>query len=411
VLLAVRLDQYSGTAGLDWLGLLARDLAGVIGQPTAPALAFALGLFLWWRGVRVGSQMPGFSDVESAFRWGIGLLVVFALLIALSTRPALLPMLEARTTPFVVAFFFVSLLTLALGRLESLRSRTRALAVNTQWLGLLVLVAGLVVLAALIVGQLLSFDLLLVATRPIFDLLGQLLLLAIYLVVIPLAYIVEWLIYVMLSLLSAGATQQPPQPLQPAEIDTRLQQLFSQQIPPQLLAALKAAGAAALLIVGLLVVARAAARWRRSSAEADAGEEERDSLWEPGRLRRALLALLRRLFRRDDSAAATQSAASGASVLSGSAGAELVSMRELYRRLLQLGESLGAHRALHTTPLEHLAALQESLEPANTVAIVTEAYVNVRYADMESTRDEAEAVRKQFERLRARKSSGAGDIF
>ena len=129
-LIAVRLDQYANSGSLEWLGLLLTALAVMIGQVSTPALAFGLGLLLWWRGVRLGIQTASYADVEGAFRWGIGLLLAFALVMAISTRPTLLPMMEAQTTPFVVAFFFFSLLTLALGRLESLRTRTRALAIN-----------------------------------------------------------------------------------------------------------------------------------------------------------------------------------------------------------------------------------------------------------------------------------------
>ena len=406
VLLAVRLDQYPD-AGLEWLGLTAVALAAVIGQASGPAFAFALGLFVWWRGVRLGSQMPGFSDVEGVFRWGIGALVAGAVLMSISTRPAQLPTLEAQTTPFVVGFFFVSLLTLALARLESLRTRSRALAVNTQWLGVLTVVAGVVVLVALVLGQLLSFDLLIVATRPLFDLLGKALLLVVYLIVIPLAFVVEWLVYLLLSLLPATMNQQPPQLLQPGEIDNRLQNLLAQEIPPELLVALKAAGAAALLIAALLVVARAASRWRRTSADAEATDEQRDSLWEPGRLTRALLALWRRLFRRG-AAPAGPSAALATGVLERGARGELSSIREVYRQLLQLGESVGAHRVVAATPLEHLPSLQRSLEPADDAAKVTAAYVRVRYAELDASTAETAAAREELTRLHPRKSSDSG---
>src|SRR5947209_7520296 len=84
---------------------------------------------------------------------GIGRLVAFGLVMAVTSRPSALPAVEAETTPYIVGFFFVSLLTLALGRLESLRTRTRNLSINTQWFGVLVLIAGLVVLLALLLGQ------------------------------------------------------------------------------------------------------------------------------------------------------------------------------------------------------------------------------------------------------------------
>src|SRR5262249_26992726 len=116
--LAVRIEHYPSANGLEWLPPLVGALAAAIGQITPPVLGFALALYVWWRGVRLGSQTPGYADVESSFRWGIGRLAVFGLVIAVTSRPGLLPTLEGATTPYVVGFFFVSLLTLALGRLE-----------------------------------------------------------------------------------------------------------------------------------------------------------------------------------------------------------------------------------------------------------------------------------------------------
>jgi hypothetical protein len=400
-LLAVRLDQYSATNGLEWLGLLIGSLAVMLGQVSPPALAFGLGLFLWWRGVRLGIQTASYTDVESAFRWGIGLLLAILLIVAISTRPSVLPVLEAKTAPFVVAFFFFSLVTLALGRLESLRTRTRALAVNSQWLGMLVFVAGAVVLLALLVGQLVSFDLLIVATRPLFDLLGLVILVLMYIVVIPLAYIVELLIYFILSLVNADPTRQPPQPYTPGEVDNLLQRLLSQSLSPELLTALKAVGAALVLGVALLVIARALARWRSSSADADAAGEERDSLWEPGRLKRALIAWLRALFRRGGPVLADVSAQAAVSAR-GSAMPALASVRELYRQLLGLGETAGARRLPITTPLEHLPALQHRLEPEADIARLTAAYVEVRYAEQEASAAEIANLRAELERVHQR---------
>jgi hypothetical protein len=408
VLIVVRLDQYSGASGVEWLGSLVRAIADLFGQGGAPALAFAFGLFVWWRGVRQGSQTASFAEAETEFHWGIGLLVAFALLMALTTRPSALPALQAQTTPLIVGFFFVSLLTLALGRLESLRTRTRALPVNTQWLGVLVAVAGMVILLALLVGQLLSFDLLFAATRPIFDVLGQVLMLVLYVLVIPLAFVIEWLIYLLLSLLRANAGRPPPQPLQPADINSRLQSLASIDISPELLTVLKAAGAAGVLVAVLVIVARTASRWRSSGADAEATDEQRESLWEPGRFKRMLLGWLGKLvrrFRRRSAAAGTETplVAEAAQV------AQVASIRALYRQVLRLGESAGAARAAATTPLEHLGPLQRSLEPADDLASLTQAYLSVRYADIPPTPAEAAAARDQLDRLRPRPVPADGD--
>ncbi|HEX8968020.1 MAG TPA: hypothetical protein VF937_09080, partial [Chloroflexota bacterium] len=256
---AVGLDHYPGSSGLAWLAELIAAVAQVIGNLSPPVLALALGLGLWWLGVRLGAQTATYTDVETTFRWGIGLLVGFGLVMPLSARPTALASLEGTTTPYVIGFFFVSLLTLALGRLESLRMRTRDLSVNRQWLGVLVLVAAAVVLLALLAGQLVSFDLLVVATRPLFDLLGVVLLLIIYALVIPTAYVVQWLVYLVLSLAHLNPNQVPPRLAQPEDIDNLLQRFLAEQVPPELLQGLKAAGAAVLLGLALLVVARALA--------------------------------------------------------------------------------------------------------------------------------------------------------
>jgi hypothetical protein len=194
---------------------------------------------------------------------------------------------------------------------------------------------------------------------------------------------------------------QPPQLLQPGQVDNRLQQLFAPEIPPALLVALKAGGAVLLLVAGLLVVARAAAHWRRPSADADASGEERDSLWAAGRLRRLLLGLWRRLFGRG-AVAAGASGPLARTVLEGAVAGQTSSVRELYRELLRLGESAGAPRGAATTPLEHLPSLQQALEPAADAANLTRAYLDVRYAEVESSPAETQDARNELERLRPR---------
>ena len=402
VLLAVRLDQDPDAAGVEWVGRMVRSLAVLLGEASGPAFAFALGLFVWWRGVRLGSQTATYVEVESAFRWGIGLLVTFVLVMVMTTRPSLRPTIEGQTTGYVVGFFFVSLLTLALGRLESLRTRTRTLGVNGQWLAVLIVLAGLIVLLALLLGQLVSFDLLLVVTRPLFDVLGGLLLILAYIVIIPLAYVVEWLVYLVLMLVHFDADRPPPQLLQSGAVDNLLQRLFAQGIAADVLAALKALGAALLLIVALAIVARAIARWRPASADAEAADEERDSLWVPGRVRQALLAWLRRLWQRARPAASVALVDGELLDDETPVDSSALSIRAVYRRLLALGEHAGAHRSAATTPLEHLPALAATLAPAADLVLLTARYSEVRYGEREASAAELDSARAELERVATR---------
>src|SRR5262249_16445304 len=297
-----------------------------------------------------------------------------ALLLALAIRPSVQPALEARATPFVVGSFFVSLLTLALARLESLRTRTQAIGLNTQWLGVLIAVAGLLVLTALVVSQVLSFDLLVLATRPLFQLLGRVLILLLYAIVIPLAYVVELLAYWLLSLFSPNMENQPPEPPQASDIESFLRSL-SQMVPTEVLGMLKIVGAIAVLALALLLVARTISRWRPRGAESDEAREERESVWQPGQLRDALLAWLRRLLRRDRGVATSAAAAASAAAHVPPA---ISSVREIYRNLLKLGEAAGSLRQPSSTPYEHEPSLESELEPGAAIAELTEAYVQVR---------------------------------
>jgi uncharacterized protein DUF4129 len=401
---AARIDQYPSSGVIDWFLPLATSVAAAIGHLTAPVLAFALALYLWWRGVRLGSQTASFTEVEGSFRWGIARLVLFGLVIAVTTRPSELPSVEARTTPAVVGFFFFSLLTLALGRLESLRTRTRTLSVNTQWFGVLVLIAAVVVLFALFVGQLVSFDLLLVATRPLFDLLGAVLLLLIYLIVIPVAYVIQWLVYLILSLVQADSSRQPPEAPQPTDIDNMLRRFFSEQVPPELLVALKTAGAAIVIGIAVLIVARSLSRWRPSGADADATNEERDSLWDAQHMQALLRAWLRRLLRRDGRPMSVESAPSSPTPADGTA-ATLSNVRQLYAQLLRLGETVGARRQAATTPLEHMPALSHTLEPEEPVSDLTAAYILARYAENEPTPAETAALGNALRTVRPKSAS------
>jgi len=219
--------------------------------------------------------------------------------------------------------------------------------------------------------------------------------------VIPLSYVIEWIIYLVLMLLQPNDNRPPPEPPQASDIGNLLQRFFSEQVPPELLMALKAAGAALIVLVALLLVARGLARWRPSSADADATNEERDSLWNAAKWRALLLDWLRGLLRRGRGTSAPPVQATTAEVDQTPALA-LRSIRKLYARLLDQGEAAGAARAASTTPLEHLPALTRTLEPDHAVNSLTGAYVRVRYAETDVPDEEVDALAQELERVRPR---------
>ena len=178
-----------------------------------------------------------------------------------------------------------------------------------------------------------------------------------------------------------------------------LQRLFAQYLPPEVVGTLKAVGAAALVLVALLIVARAISRWRPSSVEAEATNEERDFVFDAERAWKLLLAWLRRLLGGGAPPRALDTAAAAPATSATDAG-QLSAVRALYRHLLRLGEAAGARRAVATTPLEHLASLERSLEPAGELAQITDAYLRARYAEFEASETETVALRDDLGRIR-----------
>src|SRR5207253_413359 len=151
---AVRFAYYPGRGPLDvrWIGMLLMAAHDALPAITPQVLAALLATVLWWRGVVLGERESGYFEVERAFRRGIGWSVVFVILLALygdsrGFAPA------ASAPAYLLAFFSLSLTTLAVTRLLMLWEEThadpaQALAANRHWLLLLLGVVGVIFLSA-----------------------------------------------------------------------------------------------------------------------------------------------------------------------------------------------------------------------------------------------------------------------
>jgi hypothetical protein len=387
VLVAVRFDQYPNAVGWGWLGELAHALQSLVSDFTPPALAVAVGVVLWWSGVRLGRQLATHDDVEQGFRWGVGGLIGAALAAALTARSigtgheALGP----AAVVFPVLFFCLGLVLLGIGRLEAVQPTEQSLGVHGQWLAVLILMAGGTVLIALVAAQAASFDVLLVLAQPIFAVLGVVLIGVLYVVLIPLAFLIQLVVYLVLQLLHPGDRQEPPAPPQTDDIDAMLRQLINWSVPNEVLEGAKAA-AAVVLVGGVLVLAaRAVARWRPASSAADVADEERETLMSGREVFGLLLARLwgwvRRVLLRRPARLSEGPLAASAEDASGPAAAGAQSVRGLYAALLALGAGAGAERPAPATAREHASALRAVLRPETTVDRLTGAYETVRYAE------------------------------
>jgi hypothetical protein len=162
-------------------------------------------------------------------------------------------------------------------------------------------------------------------------------------------------------------------------------------------------------LIVLLILSRAVTRLSGSRHDR-AFEEERESVWSRAEAAAAWRALmsglggrLRRRARpqRDDERRPPRT------------------IREAYGRLLRRGAALGHPRAAHVTPQEYLGQLRRIPIPdERDAALLTSAYMRVRYGDEAERPEDLEQVVRAWERLdrslveatRRRNGRGEADV-
>lgn len=386
-LVAVKVTYYPryGATDLRWLLVLARaahDALPVVVPAVTGALTAAL---LWWRGVVLGEREFNYFEVDRAFRRGVVWSILFVLLLALygDTRGF------AVTDPapvYLLAFFSLSLTTLAIARLIAIWQETRAedaqaLAMNRHWVLLLVGVVGLIFLVAIMVSGAAQ-----VQVRP-----------ALLQLLAPLGPVVEYLFLVLfaIALVIARAIlfviSHLPFSRRFAPLRDLPQRSFTEifeDLPPRLVSGARWGMVVLVVVVLILLVALAVVRARRRSRKQD--EDERESVWSTeavlaglGAAWRSLLARLRPPRRPREMPA-------------------IGAIRAIYRELLRQGAHLGIPRLVHQTPYEYQPRLTQRIPGhSSEVASLTDAYVRVRYTPHLPTQDEVTEAQSALERIRA----------
>ena len=157
VTLAVWWEYYPGRGPLDssWILDFWRESSARLPQLTPAALGAALGLGLWWRGSSQGGQAPSGDDAVRGFQVGV-LALAGAALVPQLMGPRALP-----AVPFgqaTLAFCVAVLFSLSLARLDAVTASARSGGtagrhLRRQWLGLLAVVVGGLVVAVEPVGR------------------------------------------------------------------------------------------------------------------------------------------------------------------------------------------------------------------------------------------------------------------
>ena len=387
-LLVVHQLLHAQTRLLDpvWLVSIFRDLQQA--SLSQDVILFLLVLFLWWRGLVLAQCRLESDTVVSRFRLGLVMLAVTTLVGGF--------VLPSPPYQFVFAYFFVSLLGIALARAEEVEQQHGGSQspFGLSWFATLVTASLVVLLLAAGVATVLTGENVSRFIEPVWMTLRNVLTVLTYILV----YVGAWIAGLVATILRNVF----------GELDlTKLQRLVTPPeagplvepgeapFTPEQLALARAVG-----VVGgvLLVLLGIAFSLRRLRARAERRrDDERESVWDGAHLRRGLRDLLRQGRHRLDEAAAALSDA-----LRGRLFAALT-IRRIYAHVGALAAELGFPRAPYQTPYEYLPALERAFPGSREeVARITEAYVAAHYGEVPERPQDLAAVEAAWECIRGR---------
>ncbi len=394
ILLLVRLGVYAEyrPTDLTWLLRFVHELGNVL-QRIPPALTvFALGLYLWWRGISLAQRELDVGSAGLSFRIGI---LAFLWLSAVGVFGA-----RVETTALAFVYFALGLVVMGLARVHDVSQSQEGIRspFNASWLGILGGAALLVSLLSLVAAWLLSLRTiaaLVLWLTPVWRALGRL--------VSPLGVVLAWLLELVLSFLVRlfsgllGASGK-----EPSAVDRIVQRLLALQPAPQ--AAVRAPlwlHVVKWIVLGLLLMgalgmlALSIRRGRRQRAGARSAEhgslastQSPDHKGDHGlqgrllQLREGLLAALSRLRGQEYA---------------------LVTIRQIYASLTRLAAIVGSPRREAQTPYEYVDDLQSAFPGSREeVQLITEAYVGAHYGERRFQPEYVQRVREAWLTIRER---------
>ncbi len=391
-----------------WLVQLGNGLIRWETGVPAAFLTLLAAAFLWLRGLQDAPKRLSHDDVWASFRVGLGAIVLYLLLVSLSSLS-----LSGVDRRLIVLFFALGMVALAVSNLSTVAGLDRALggagstgsgrtpSVDRFWLlntGLVV--AGLLG-AALLVNLLVAPQ----SLTVVFDALGAVLRFAwwlISLVLVAITYVVAFIVFWLLQWLQPYLNRMMER-LAESPLRETLEAL--QEVPepePQAVA-----DAAALpdsyrwlgltvLLVGLAIAFYLALRRLRAAAR-EADEEARDSIFSSELLSDQAGNLLQNVLNRLRGVAR----ANPFLPLDGEPDSRRA-IRAVYQALLAGASQRGHPRRPSHTPVEYGSRLsREKALGEDDLATITSGYLAARYAPDAPSRAEAERVEAAWLRLQA----------
>ena len=365
--------------------------AGVSSIPGAPLRALAGGVFgalLWWRGGRVASMESPAETLAFSFRVGTLILAAAAVIDVFHSS-------DLNIFPIMFLFFFAGLVGLGISHILP---AARGGVDVTAWPR----VVGGTVSAILIVGLMFSalqrgaISLVAVPAVAVVKVIGTVFFFA---VVVPIAFIIFWLLQGVRFVLGAFITPDPTElePQQNLGFGETLSRLQSETEEggwlEALLQVIQWAALAVMVLLLLFLLARAfqrRGRWRRGQSEAtrDTVAEDVDPAYDMAQL---LLNLIPRRMRHRSRLRPLRLPDDEAGV---------VDVFRLYFGMLLLAEDKGYRRGPSQTAGEYQRTLEEVF-PANLVGALTAAFNRACYGRQPAPPEQIDEMRTALEGLSA----------
>jgi len=392
--LFLRLHVYAGAdlPGLQWLLEPFRRFADLSNLLSAELVLFFILIYLWARGIHLARRSITVVSVGFSFRVGV--------LIWMWLGPAVAFLGKQDVSAFVVAYFFFSLMAVALSRVEEISQMPGSgrIAFSGFWLGSTVgAVTFLVILGSLVavffygggLRQVLGWF------APVLIVLQVILVLLAWLIFGLLQFLFSWLkmdwsaISAQLQEMLEGFVDVGrPFAGIPVEITEPARRVLE---------IAQASIIVAIIAISIFLVLLFT-WWRGRRSRRRIGDEERESLLSGRALARNLLATLQAgRDRLSELAGLVDQYGLRAQLLSA------ISIRRIYANLVRLATRAGYPRTRSQTPFEYLETLYEALPGNETDAkSITDAYVNAHYGQVPDNREELQQLRECWDRIRAR---------
>lgn len=385
---------------MDARGPIESWLRDGLGGRAVVAMVFAL--VVWIRGIAAGRARLTREDVEGSFRGGV---IALAVLFVLNTL--LSPANAAPVGALVVAtlvVLFAGLIGMPLARILDLsaseqRRQGTGLRVSRHWLGMIAGTIGILLVVAVLLAAVVTFERLDRLLGPVVSLIETALGFVVYLIAVPLGLLVQLLVDVLQSLLRPRAARVQILNSGISWLDQLKAQAATDHGPSVLLVLfVRGAVIASIIAVAVWLIARAVARYA-DTGEDDGVDEARDFVLSWEALAIAIRSWLARLLRRNFLPGPRPAILTDQpTVIRG----DPLDPREIYRELLRLGARLGRGRLSPETPREYqgqVARLTPLGASESDLSSITAVYSEYRYSEKPPNPSSVLEARAALERL------------